>query len=177
MPAKVTADVDCDQRRYVCDCVAVAGNELVSAQFAVHPFDAATNCRSLLLAVFRELFEAASKDWTSVLGGARCGCEQFQFHAAIPPLDLGLFAKVAPEAGLVQGGSPSGYRQIATDSERCEPSSSCRTGTAPEELIARNSRRAALPGRKYQSPQVQVRCLSLPRRCGPGEDSVPASGL
>jgi hypothetical protein len=58
------ADVDCDQRRNISDCVAVAGNELITAQFAIHPFETPTNCSSLLLPVFRELFEAASKDWT-----------------------------------------------------------------------------------------------------------------
>jgi hypothetical protein len=76
------ADVDCDQRPNIRDCVAVAGNELITAQFAIHPFETPTNCSSLLLPVFRELLEAALKDWTSILGGARYGCEQFQFNAA-----------------------------------------------------------------------------------------------
>src|SRR5215469_4293533 len=37
------------------------------------------------------------------------------------------------------GCSPSRYRQIATDSERYEPSSSSSTGTPPDEFFERNS--------------------------------------
>ena len=59
---QTAADVDCDQRRDVRDCEAVAGNELMSAQFAIHPFETPMNYRSLAFAVFRELLEATLKD-------------------------------------------------------------------------------------------------------------------
>ena len=55
------ADLDRDQRRHVRDCEAVAGNELLSAQFAIHPFETLIY-RSLFFAIFRELPEAALKD-------------------------------------------------------------------------------------------------------------------
>jgi hypothetical protein len=68
---QTAADVDCDQRCDVRDCEAVAGNELMSAQFVIRPFETPINYRSLLFAVFRELLEAALKDRTGVLGRLR----------------------------------------------------------------------------------------------------------
>ena len=55
-------DIDCHQRRDVGDCEAVPRDELVSVQFAIHPFEALIDYRSLRLAVFWELFNSALKD-------------------------------------------------------------------------------------------------------------------
>ena len=94
---QTAADVDRDQRRDVRDCEAVAGNELMSAQFAIHPFETPINYRSLLFAVFRKLLEAALKDRTGILNRAYNRSQEFQFHPTILPLDLGLCVQVAPE--------------------------------------------------------------------------------
>jgi hypothetical protein len=37
---QTACDVDCDQRSDVGDCEAVAGDELMSVQLAIHPFEA-----------------------------------------------------------------------------------------------------------------------------------------
>jgi hypothetical protein len=81
----------------VGDCKAVGGNELMSVQFLIHPFEALISDRSLGFAIFRKLSKAVLKQWIGVLGRATDWSEQFQFHPAIPPLDFRLFAHAAPE--------------------------------------------------------------------------------
>ena len=53
------------------------------------------NNRTLRFAVIRKLFEPALKDRTGILNCASDCSEKFQFHPAVPPLDLRLFTEVA----------------------------------------------------------------------------------
>ena len=41
--------------------------------------------------------ETALKDRTGILNRASDGSEQFQLHTPVPPLDLRLFAEIAPQ--------------------------------------------------------------------------------
>src|SRR5260370_41481028 len=72
-------------------------DELVSVQLAIHPFQALMNGRTLSFAVVRELLETALKDRTGILNRASDSSEQFQLHPPVPPLDLRLFAEIAPQ--------------------------------------------------------------------------------
>src|SRR5271169_3413756 len=64
---QTVAEVDRDQRSDVGNREAVAGNELMSVQFMIHPFKTLISHRSLRLAVFRELLETSLKDRTGIL--------------------------------------------------------------------------------------------------------------
>jgi hypothetical protein len=94
---QTAADIDCHQRRDVGDCESVPRDELVSVQFAIHPFQALMNDRALNFAVLRVLLETALKDRTGILNRASDGGEQFQLHPPVPPLNLCLFAEIAPQ--------------------------------------------------------------------------------
>ena len=89
---QTAAKVDRDQGRDVGDRKAVARNELTSVQFMIHSFEALINDRSLRLAIFRELLKTPLEDRIGILNRACDWSKQFQFHPAIPPLDLRLFA-------------------------------------------------------------------------------------
>ena len=92
---KPAADIDCDKRSDIGDRKAVAGNKLMPVQFAIHPLEPLINYRPLRLTIFRELLEAALKDWTGVLNSAPDRSEKLKFHPAIPPLDVRLLTEVA----------------------------------------------------------------------------------
>lgn len=64
------ADIDCDQCGNIGDREAVAGNKLMSVQFAIHPLKPLIDYRPLRLAIFRELPKAVLKDWIGILKGA-----------------------------------------------------------------------------------------------------------
>ena len=67
-------DIDCHQRRDVRDCEAVPGDELVSVQLAIHPFESLMDDRTLRFAVVRELLETTLKDRARILNRASdCG--------------------------------------------------------------------------------------------------------
>src|SRR6516165_10342969 len=111
---QTAADVDCDQRGDVGDRETIARDKLLSAQFAVHPFESLIDDRTLRFTVVRELLVTALEDRTGVLNcPADCG-EQLQFHPPIPHLDLRLFAQVAPKQVRL-GMKPL---QIAADRDR-----------------------------------------------------------
>jgi hypothetical protein len=95
--SQASAHVDCDQGSDVSNREAVAGNELMPVQFAIHPFETLTSHRSLRFAEFRELLETSLKDRTGILKSASDRSQQFNFHPSVPPLDLGLFTEVAPK--------------------------------------------------------------------------------
>src|SRR6516164_2640386 len=88
--ATKTAEVDSDQGRDVGDRKAVARNVVMSVQFVIHSFEALVNNRSLRLSIFWKLHNTPLKDRVSILKRARDWTKQFQFHPAIPPLDLRL---------------------------------------------------------------------------------------
>jgi hypothetical protein len=146
----------------------------MSAQFAIHPFETPINHRSLLFAVFRELLEAALKDRTDVLNRACNRSEQFQFHPTIPPLDLGLFAEVAPE-------------EIWFRMKPLEVPANCYWLGEMQSVVelqhpvphqtssSRGIQACGLARPKYQFLRAQVRCLFLPRRCEPDGDSALGS--
>ncbi len=92
MSAKRPPKIDRDQGRDVGDSKAVARNELMSVQFMIHSFEALINDRALRLAIFRKLLNTPLKDRVGILKRACDWSKQFQFHPAIPPLDLRLFA-------------------------------------------------------------------------------------
>src|SRR5262245_9251023 len=81
----------------VGDCEAVPGDELVSVQLAIHPFEALINECTLSFAVVRELLETPLEDRTGILNRASDGSEQFQLHTPVPPLALRLFAEIATQ--------------------------------------------------------------------------------
>src|SRR5262249_59176522 len=70
------------------------GDELVSVQLAIHPFEALITECTLNFAVVRELLETPLEDRTGILNRASDGSEQFQLHMPVPPLDLRLFAEI-----------------------------------------------------------------------------------
>jgi hypothetical protein len=70
---------------------------------AIHPFEALINECTLSFAVVRELLETALEDRTGILNRASDGSEQFQLHTPVPPLDLRLFAEIAPRLHSLAG--------------------------------------------------------------------------
>src|ERR1700720_1859432 len=127
----------------------------MAAEFAVHPFEALIDYRALCLPIFRKLLETTLKDWAGILKSTSDRSEQFEFHATIPPLDFRLFAQVAPQE-VRFGMEPLKYRQMATDSERYEPSSSSSTGTPPDEFFARNSDVRLCPAKMSMSSNTRA---------------------
>ena len=86
------AEIYRDQGRDVGDSEAVARNELLSVQLVIHSLQTLINDCSLGLAIFRKLLNTPLKDRIGILKRASDWSKQFQFHTAIPPLDLCLFA-------------------------------------------------------------------------------------